>query len=128
MAKKNDVQTSDGLQQITFEVEKKEVEKIEEELEVDDETLKDERKLDEAERRWVSKPESKINIDNYVFAKSEEGRLQLKVVTVYDLTNVEGSPDPELLEHEIGVWRENLLRNIGENSVYLKKALQVLTR
>ena len=105
------------------------VKEVEEVLGVTDGDLEGIPKVSVAEKHQP-KEAIDITMDTYALMSGslEDKTLQLKVVSVFDLSTAHDIPDPELLDSEMDVWRHHLLSYIVNNDEMLKKALFLLVR
>ena len=99
-------------------------------LGVDDEVLEEAYPVEKKKKTGSSDKVTNVRMENYalITGSLEENNLQLKVVSVYDLSTANDLPDPEMLEHEIDAWRRQLSGFISRNSEMLRKAVNVLVR
>lgn len=117
-------------EQVKLVSDKEEVKKIEQELGVEEATLEETPEIAKIERPTLSIKDVNIGMKNHalVTGNLEEKTLQLKVVSVFDLSTANDLPDQEMLENEIDVWRQQLLAYINNNSDMIRKAVSVLVR
>jgi len=130
MAKKKKFGIPEGQEQMPILVEPDIIKEIEEEHEVTDEQLEEVPQLENYPRKWVARPESKIKNQNYLLVKGslETKDLRLKVVSIYDLSEVDVLPDAEVLGSEVDAYINNALGGIKMNAGMIAKSLGILTR
>ena len=130
MAKKKQFGMPEGHQQIPLFTEPDAIKEIEEEHEVTDEILAETPQIDRKSKRGSGQADFKVKVKSYCLVKGsvDTKDLQLKVVSVYDLSGVENIPDAEMLGVEINSFVGNALRAIEMNAGMIVKSLTVLTR
>jgi len=117
-----------GRKQATLFSDPAEVEQVEKTLDVTEEALKEVPKTPQKERPYVSTTQE-ISMTNHALVTAlSDGRIQVKVVSVYVFPKCDTVPEPDDIDNEVDVWRQHLLADIDRESERLSRALSLLFR
>lgn len=128
--KKKKFEQPESQKQMPIFTEPEDIKEIEEELEVTDEILAEIPEIEKKNIPWTQTPDNEIKVKSFCMVKGsiKEKNLKLKVISIYDLSGVETTPDAELLEGEIDAYVQKTLNAIDINSKMIAKSLGILTR